>query len=84
MGILSEGLAFVQDEKHRVLLTWIGGGIAAVAGAIWTVLKFALSKKSSKKTTTPTVSATNGGVAAGRDMSNNVIRVDNSRGKHHS
>jgi hypothetical protein len=83
MGILSESLAFVQDEKNRVLLTWIGGGIAAVAGAIWTVLKFALSK-SSDKTTTPTVSATNGGVAAGRDMSNNEIRLDNSRGKHRS
>ncbi len=63
--------AFVQDPGNRAALSWIGGGIVVVIGGLWAAFKFFASKKR------PTVSASNGGVAAGRDIRDNTI---NTRG----
>jgi hypothetical protein len=38
--------SFLQDENNRAVLTWIGGGIAVVIGAVWAVLKFFFAQKS--------------------------------------
>ena len=57
---------FLQDQNNQTELAWIGGGVAVVVGGLWTVWKFFHLKNRG-------VSATGGGVAAGRDISNSAI-----------
>jgi hypothetical protein len=67
---------FLQNESNRAVLGWIGGGIVIVIGGLWAVFRFFLSKKVKKKgTPAPTVTATHGGIAAGRDIRDNQIDV---------
>ena len=71
---MAEIWSFVQDESNRAVLAWIGSGVVVVAGAIWAVLKFVLSKGAGKSAPTPpTVTASHGGIAAGRDIRNSKI-----------
>jgi tetratricopeptide (TPR) repeat protein len=51
----------LQAPDNRAMLGWIGGGFAVTVGGVWAVFKFFISKK-------PTVSASRGGVAVGRDI----------------
>ncbi len=37
--------AFLADPVNREILAWLGGGLAAVAGGIWTVLTFFLDRR---------------------------------------
>jgi len=67
--MLANILAFLQDPGNRAVLGWIGGGIVVVIGGLWAAFKFFFKK--------PTVSASNGGVAAGRDICDTAI---NTRG----
>jgi hypothetical protein len=54
--------SFLQGENNRAVLTWIGGGIAVVIGAVWAVLKFFFAQKSVQKGVPgPTVMATHRG-----------------------
>ena len=70
--------AFMQDPHNQAVLSWIGGGIAAVVGGLWAAFKFFFtSKEKPKAEAGTTVSASNGGVAAGRDIRNSKI---NARG----
>jgi hypothetical protein len=39
----SRFLTFLRDEGNRALLGWIGGGLAVVAGGLWTALCLFLS-----------------------------------------
>jgi hypothetical protein len=71
--MLADAWSFLQDENNRVVLAWMGGGIVVVAGGIWAVLKFILSKQKKESARAPTVSASQGGVAAGRDIRNTEI-----------
>jgi hypothetical protein len=71
--------AFLQDEANRTVLGWIGGGIVVVAGGFWAVFKFLFAKREPEASSPPTVSATGGGVAAGRDMRNNTIDTRGDR-----
>jgi hypothetical protein len=64
--------AFVRDPGNRAVLGWIGGGIVVVIGGLWAAFKFFFSKRKE-----PTVLASNGGVAAGRDIRDTKI---NTRG----
>jgi hypothetical protein len=58
---------FLNDPNNRTVLGWLGGGLVVVFGGVWAVVKFLLKKK------TPSVSATQGGVAAGGDIRNSKI-----------
>jgi hypothetical protein len=58
---------FVSD--NRDMLSWLGGGVVAVAGGVWTVTKFFLKREKPKS-----VSAV-GGVAAGRDIRGSPIII---------
>jgi hypothetical protein len=64
---------FVQDESNRALISWVGGGIVVVIGGLWAVFKFSRSKQKPEVPPPPTVSASGGGVAAGRDIRNTEI-----------
>jgi hypothetical protein len=64
--------AYIQDPDHRELLGWIGGGVVVIVGGLWTAFTFA-PKDKAKPPPGPTVSASNGGVAAGRDIRGNKI-----------
>jgi hypothetical protein len=54
--------AFLPDPGNRAVLTWVGGGLAAVAGGFWTVLTYLGAKGGSQKNASP-------GILAGRDVS---------------
>ena len=69
--------AFLQDPANRAVLAWIGGGIVVVIGGLWAAFQFFFSKEKPKTELKPTVSASNGGVAAGRDIRDTKI---NTRG----
>jgi hypothetical protein len=69
---------FLQNENNRIVLAWLGGGLVALAGALWTVFKFVSRKDTDKHQHTPTVSATHGSVAVGRDIRDS--KIDTSRG----
>ena len=71
--MLSDLWVFLVDPTNRTVLYWIGGGIAVVVGGIWAVVKFLLTRKPEESAPTPRVSATHGGVAAGRDIRNSKI-----------
>jgi hypothetical protein len=64
--------SFIRDDQNRTVLAWIGGGVVAAAGI---VLKFVLAKRNDKGAPVPTVSASSGGVAAGRDIRDSSIRT---------
>jgi hypothetical protein len=57
---------FLQDDSTRSILTWFGTGVATIVGAAWAVYKFQKSK--AKPESKPSVSASNGSIAAGRDI----------------
>jgi hypothetical protein len=67
--MLSSIWNFLKD--NQAVLSWIGGGIAAVAGGIWAVVKF-MAKNGDQKPSKPGVSADHGSMAAGRDISVNA------------
>lgn len=47
-------LDFLLNSENRALLTWLGGGLASVASAIWVVLKF-IAERSKKESPAGTV-----------------------------
>jgi hypothetical protein len=69
--------ASLQDESTRTVLGWIGGGLVVVIGGLWTVFMFFSSREQEKKDAAPnpTVSATHGGVAVGRDIKGSPINI---------
>jgi hypothetical protein len=72
--MLAHFWSFLQDENNRAVLAWIGSGVVVVAGAVWAILKFFISKGAETTAPTPpTIAASQGGVAAGRDMRGNKI-----------
>jgi hypothetical protein len=76
--MLSSIWAYVQDPGHRELLGWIGGGAVVLAGGLWTAFTFFAGKDKPKPEPGRSVTASNGGVAAGGDMLGNEI---NTRGE---
>ena len=67
--------SFLRDEGNRAVLAWVGGGIVAAAAGVWAVLKFFLSERRKEREPAPTVKASQGGVAAGRDIKNSKIEI---------
>jgi hypothetical protein len=68
--MLSSIWDFLKDPNNRTIISWVGGGLAAVAAGSWAVIKF-MAKKGDQKPSQPIVSADRGGIAAGRDISIN-------------
>jgi hypothetical protein len=71
--MLSSIWEFVKDPENRAVLTWIGGGIAAIAAAAWAVVK---TRSGDQKLSKPSVSADRGSVAAGGDIRNSPVNID--------
>jgi hypothetical protein len=65
--------SFLLDENNRDVLAWIGGGAVVIVCGVWAVVKFILSRRTGKSAPAPKVTATRGGVAAGRDISGSKI-----------
>ena len=78
--MLSDLWDFLVDPTNRTVLGWIGGGIVVVVGGIWAVVKFLFTRKREENTPAPRVSATHGGVGAGRDIRNSKIDTRGSKG----
>ena len=63
---------FLSDDKNRVVLGWIGGGVAAVVGALWaTFVYFAPPSKPAPQPAN--VEASGVGFAIGAPVSNSTI-----------
>ena len=76
--MLSSVWDFVKDPDNRVVLSWVGGGIAAIAAGIWAVIRFR-AKDGDHKPSKPSVSADRGSVAAGGSIESSPINI-NARG----
>jgi hypothetical protein len=73
--MLSSVWEFVKAPDNQAALSWIGGGIAAVAAAVWAVVKFR-ANNGDHKPSKPSVSADRGSVAAGGDFRNSPVNID--------
>jgi len=73
--MLSSIWDFLKDGSNQAVLTWIGGGIAAVAAGIWAVVKV-MAKNGDNKPSKPSVIADRGGVAAGGDIKGSPININ--------
>ena len=57
-----------NDPDKRAVLSWLGGGIAIVAGGMWTVLTFFVEhKETEKKSNAPAISIVSQGIVSGGD-----------------
>lgn len=65
--------SFLRDESNRALLGWLGAGLVAIVGGIWTALKFLFPKDATKPERVPMISASYGSIVAGRDIRDNEI-----------
>jgi len=72
---MSDIWTFLRDANDRELLSWLGRGLAVLAGGAWAVWKFVHSRKSETSPPIPTVQASRGGVAAGRDIRDSKINT---------
>ena len=72
---------WLRDPANQQTLGWIGGGVVVVVGGVWAGFKFFFSKQEPKAPSPPTVSATGGGVAAGRDIRDSKIDTRRSGSK---
>jgi hypothetical protein len=68
--------AFLKDGQNREILGWLGGGLVVVIGGLWAAFKFLHAKSKDERPAAPTINASGGGSAAGRDVSN--VRIQNS------
>ena len=59
--------ALLQDEKNRVVLSWLGGGLVVVVAGLWAVFKLLHRKPG----TVMTITADRGGIAAGGNVNTN-------------
>jgi hypothetical protein len=72
--VLSSIWDFLKDGSNQAVLSWIGGGIAAVAAGIWAIVKL-MAKKGDQKPLQPSVSADRGSVASGGDIKSSPINI---------
>jgi hypothetical protein len=75
--MLEDFWGFLKDPANRTVLAWIGGGIVAVGGGLWTVIRFFAGRGEGGPS--PGVRADKSSVAIGRDATNSPINV-NARG----
>jgi SEFIR domain-containing protein len=66
--------SFLQQEKNRQVVGWLGGGVIVLAGGVWVVATFFYSPRPPPQTPDVNVEAP-GGVAAGRDIRGSTITV---------
>jgi hypothetical protein len=59
---------WLRDDKNREIIKMTAAGLAAIAAGSWAVLTFVADR-----TPSATITAGTGGLAAGRDISNNTI-----------
>jgi hypothetical protein len=79
--VLSSIWDFLKDGSNQAVLSWIGGGIAAVAAGIWAIVKL-MAKKGDHKPLQPSVSADRGSVA-NPSHPIRLLRPRRERPRHH-
>jgi hypothetical protein len=73
--MLSSVWDFVKDSNNQAVLSWLGGGVVAVVGGIWAVVKFR-TKSGEEKPSRLSVSADRGSVAAGGNIVGSPVNTD--------
>jgi hypothetical protein len=64
---------FIGDERNRVILSWLGGCVVVVIGALWAAFVFFAGDKQS-----PAPCAGSGSVTLGRDVNGSIITTTGS------
>jgi hypothetical protein len=73
-AIIGDIWAFLADGANRETLTWIGGGVAVVAGTLWKVVSFFAKPKAKPAAPTPLqATAESGGVAVAGPVTGSTI-----------
>jgi hypothetical protein len=63
----------LRVQSNRALLSWIGGGLVVVAAGLWAVVTYVWPPGGKPALAPSSVSASGGGIAAGRDISGSTI-----------
>jgi hypothetical protein len=71
--MVNEIWTFLRDPANQAVLTWIGGGIVIIVGAVWAVLKFFLSRSAAVSPRSNSVSADHGSISIGRTNKNSPL-----------
>jgi hypothetical protein len=50
--------AWVRDKDNREMVSWVCGGLAVLAGAVWAVFTYFVHPESTKQQVTPPVDCT--------------------------
>lgn len=58
---------WLADSDNRAILTFLGGGLAALIAGSWAVIKY-IHKSREKERPSVTVTADRGSIAGGRDV----------------
>jgi hypothetical protein len=75
---LADIWTWLKDPQHLDVLVALGGGLAAIVAGIWAVIRHYAQKRTSdtkdpRVITTPSVGASNGSIAVGRDVNNSNL-----------
>ncbi|ACL60936.1 hypothetical protein [Methylobacterium nodulans] len=65
--------SFIGEPKNREILSWIGGGLVALAAGTWAVVTYVWPAHDPSSGGKSVVCAQQGSVAGGRDASHNTI-----------
>jgi hypothetical protein len=66
---------FLQAEKNREILAWLGGGVVVVVSGLFAAVTLLWSPDAPSSPSKPSmdIEASQGGVAVGRDVTNSTI-----------
>jgi len=67
---------FLMDGNNRAVLSWVGGGVAAISAGIWAAIVQFRAKATEPKPFKPGVSADRGSVAIGGDANRSPIHIE--------
>ena len=70
--------SFLAQPKNQRIVSWLGGGLLILVTGVWTVVTYVWPPHGASPNGSKFVCAEQGGIAAGRDASSNIINYNGS------